>query len=118
MMARKRKSHAAAFQAQAALAARKGNKTVNVLASQQALHPTLIHAWKKQFWLAPRTSSATAARTYSWPSQAEVEPVGQNSTLAAECHTSVPQKSTTLAPWGTGEQGTVPASSGPPDRNF
>jgi transposase-like protein len=48
MMARKRKSHAAAFQAQVALAARKGNKTVNVLASQQAVHPTLIHAWKKQ----------------------------------------------------------------------
>lgn len=47
-MARKRKSHAAAFKAQVALAALKGDKTVNELASQHAVHPTLIHAWKKQ----------------------------------------------------------------------
>ena len=47
-MARKRKSHAAAFKAQVALAALKGDKTVNELASQHQVHPTLIHAWKKQ----------------------------------------------------------------------
>jgi transposase len=47
-MARKRKAHAAAFKAQVALAALKGDKTVNELASQHAVHPTLIHAWKKQ----------------------------------------------------------------------
>jgi len=47
-MARKRKDHAAAFKAQVALAALKGDKTVNELASQHAVHPTLIHAWKKQ----------------------------------------------------------------------
>jgi transposase-like protein len=47
-MAGKRKKHTAAFKAQVALAAVKGDKTVNELASQFAIHPTLIHAWKKQ----------------------------------------------------------------------
>src|SRR5947209_16507549 len=47
-MAGKRKTHTAAFKVQVALAALKGDKTVNELASQHAVHPTLIHAWKKQ----------------------------------------------------------------------
>jgi transposase-like protein len=47
-MAGKRKQHTAAFKAQVALAALKGDKTVNELASQYGVHPTLIHAWKKQ----------------------------------------------------------------------
>ena len=47
-MAGKRKSHSAAFKAQVALAALKGDRTVNELASQYGVHPTLIHAWKKQ----------------------------------------------------------------------
>ena len=47
-MAGKRKSHSAAFKAQVALAALKGDKTVNELASQFGVHPTLIHGWKKQ----------------------------------------------------------------------
>ena len=47
-MAGKRKTHTPTFKAQVALAALKGDKTVNELASQHAVHPTLIHAWKKQ----------------------------------------------------------------------
>ena len=44
----KRKQHSAAFKAQVALAAVKGDRTINELASQYEVHPTLIHAWKKQ----------------------------------------------------------------------
>ena len=44
----KRKQHTPAFKAPVALAAVKGDKTVNELASQFAVHPTLIHTWKKQ----------------------------------------------------------------------
>ena len=47
-MGRKRKSHTAAVKAQVALAAVKGDKTVSELASLHGVHPTLIHAWKKQ----------------------------------------------------------------------
>ena len=45
---KKRKSHTAGFKAQVALAAVKGDKTVSELASLHGVHPTLIHAWKKQ----------------------------------------------------------------------
>ncbi len=44
----KRKQHTAAFKAQVALAALKGDRTVNELAGQFGVHPTLIHTWKKQ----------------------------------------------------------------------
>ena len=47
-MPRKRQAHSAALKAQVALAALKGDRTVNELASQFGVHPTLIHGWKKQ----------------------------------------------------------------------
>ncbi len=47
-MTKKRKNHPAGFKARVALAALKENKTINELASQFDLHPTLIHTWKKQ----------------------------------------------------------------------
>jgi transposase len=47
-MGGKRKQHTAAFKGQVALAALKGDRTVNDLASQYQVHPTLIHTWKKQ----------------------------------------------------------------------
>lgn len=47
-MAVKRKQHSANFKAQVALAAHKGDRTVNEMASRYGVHPTLIHGWKKQ----------------------------------------------------------------------
>jgi transposase-like protein len=47
-MGAKRKTHTPAFKAQVALAAVRGDRTVNELAAQYGVHPTLIHAWKKQ----------------------------------------------------------------------
>jgi putative transposase len=47
-MGTKRKVHTAAFKAQVALAAVRGDRTANELAAQFGVHPTLIHAWKKQ----------------------------------------------------------------------
>jgi transposase-like protein len=47
-MGAKRKHHTAAFKAQVALAALRGDRTVGELASHFAVHPTLIHSWKKQ----------------------------------------------------------------------
>ena len=43
----KRKQHTAAFKAQVALAAVKGDRTINELAGHYGVHPTLIHGWKK-----------------------------------------------------------------------
>jgi transposase-like protein len=48
MTTAKRKTHTAAFKAQVALAAVKGDRTANELAAQFGVHPTLIHGWKKQ----------------------------------------------------------------------
>jgi transposase-like protein len=61
-MAGKRKTHTAAFKAQVALAAWKGDKTVNELASQHAVHPTLIHTWKKQLLAGAETVFAGAVK--------------------------------------------------------
>lgn len=44
----KRTRHTASFKAQVALAAVKGDRTVNELAAHYGVHPTNIHAWKKQ----------------------------------------------------------------------
>ena len=47
-MARKRQRHSAAFKAKVALAAVQERKTVQELASQFGVHPTMIHGWKKR----------------------------------------------------------------------
>jgi putative transposase len=44
----KRKIYEASFKGKVALAAVKGDCTINELASQFVVHPTLIHSWKKQ----------------------------------------------------------------------
>ncbi len=43
----KRKQHTAAFKAQVALAALKGDKTINEVAAHFGVHPTNVHAWRK-----------------------------------------------------------------------
>ena len=46
-MTAKRKTHSAQFKAKIALAAIKGDRTINDLAGEFQIHPTMIHAWKK-----------------------------------------------------------------------
>src|SRR3954468_10457100 len=62
-MAGKRKSHSAGFKAQVALAAVKGDRTINELASHYGVHPTLIHAWEKQFLAGAEAVFASGAKT-------------------------------------------------------
>ena len=50
----KRKQHTAAFKAQVAVAAVKGDRTINELASHFGVHPTLIHGGRNSCWLGPR----------------------------------------------------------------
>jgi transposase-like protein len=80
-MAAKRKIHSAAFKAQVALAAHKGDRTVNELASQFSVHPTLIHAWKKQLVNGAESvfgSTAKAASADAEARQAELyEQIGR-----------------------------------------
>jgi transposase len=61
-MAGKRKQHTAALKAQVALAAVKGDKTVNELAGHYGVHPTLIHAWKKQLLAGAEAVFANGAK--------------------------------------------------------
>ena len=61
-MGAKRKTHTPAFKAQVALAAVKGDKTVNELAAQFGVHPTLIHAWKKQLLAGAEAVFANGAK--------------------------------------------------------
>ena len=61
-MAGKRKHHLAGFKAQVALAALKADRTVNELAAQYSVHPTLIHTWKKQLLAGSETVFANGVR--------------------------------------------------------
>jgi transposase len=70
-MAGKRKQHTAAFKAQVALAALKGDRTVNELAGQFGVHPTLIHAWKKQLFDGADQVFSNGARTSASSAEAE-----------------------------------------------
>jgi transposase len=80
-MAGKRKVHTAAFKARVALAALKGDRTVNELAGQFDVHPTLIHAWKKQLLAGAEevfTSPAKAASADAEARQTELfEQIGR-----------------------------------------
>jgi transposase len=69
-MAGKRKVHTAAFKARVALAALKGDRTVNELAGQFEVHSTLIHAWKKQLLVGAEEVFASPAKAASADAQA------------------------------------------------
>jgi transposase-like protein len=62
MAGKKRKTYTAPFKAQVALAAYKGDKTVGELAGQHEVHPTLIHAWKKQLLTSAASIFADGAK--------------------------------------------------------
>lgn len=62
-MAKKRNRYQAGFKARVAVAALKEDKTVNELASQFDLHPTLIHAWKKQLLAGMKKFSSKGPRS-------------------------------------------------------
>ena len=61
-MGRSRKTHTPAFKAQVALAAVRGDRTVNELASQFGVHPTLIHGWKKHLLAGAETVFASGSK--------------------------------------------------------
>jgi transposase-like protein len=66
----KRKSHTAAFKAQVALAAVKGDRTVNEVAAQFGVHPTLIHDWKKKLLAGAATIFENGAKAAPAPADA------------------------------------------------
>jgi len=65
----KRQRHTAAFKAQVALAALKGDRTVNELAAHYGVHPTNIHAWKKQLLAGAEAVFSNGTRTASADSE-------------------------------------------------
>jgi transposase-like protein len=83
-MAGKRKTHSAAFKAQVALAALKGDKTINELASQHEVHPTLIHGWKKQLLSGAETVFTSGAKTTGPPEDKTAELYEQIGRLKVE----------------------------------
>ena len=65
----KRQSHTAAFKAQVALAALKGDRTINELAVHFGVHPTNIHAWRKQLLAGAEGVFSNGTRTASGDSE-------------------------------------------------
>ena len=70
-MAGKRKVRTPPFKAKVALAALRGDRTVNELAGQFDVHPTLIHAWKKQLLSGAEAIFTGPARVASAEADAE-----------------------------------------------
>src|SRR5437588_7742018 len=84
-MTAKRKQHTAAFKAQVALAAIKGDRTVNELAAHFGVHPTLIHDWKKRLLAGAEQVFANGVRADASDAEAqEAEPFGQIGRLKRE----------------------------------
>jgi putative transposase len=71
-MTRKRNSYSAALKAQLALAAVRGDRTANELATQHGVHPTLISNWKKTLLDGAPTLFAEGTKTPAGQDAAEV----------------------------------------------
>jgi transposase len=69
-MGLQRKVHSAGFKAKVALAAHKADRTVNQLAGQYDVHPTQIHAWKKQLLAGAESIFANGAKVAAADAQA------------------------------------------------
>jgi transposase-like protein len=67
----RRKNHPAAFKAQVALAAVRGDRTVNEVAAQFEVHPTLIHDWKKRLLAGAATIFEGAAKAQAADGEAK-----------------------------------------------
>ncbi len=70
-MAGRRKQHTAGFKAQVALATLKGDRTINELAGQFGVHPTLIHGWKKQLLVGAEQVFSNGSRAITADAEAE-----------------------------------------------
>ena len=66
----KRKVHGAGFKAKVALAAHKADRTVNQLAGHFDVHPTQVHAWKKQLLAGAGTIFANGTKRASTGAEA------------------------------------------------
>ena len=83
-MAGRRKNHPAAFKARVALAAVKGDRTINEVAAQFGVHPTLIHGWKKQLLAGAEAVFASGARAAGPPEDKSAELFEQIGRLKVE----------------------------------
>ena len=72
----KRQRHSASFKAQVALAALKGDRTINELAAHFGVHPTNIHAWRKQLLASAEGIFANGAKPGSAKEKRFQEPPG------------------------------------------
>jgi putative transposase len=104
-MAAKRRTYTAAFKAQVALAALRGDKTVNELATQHSVHPTLINAWKKQLVTGAEGVFSSGAKGDSKPDDVQAELYEQIGRLKMELEwlkKNAPARPVEAAPGGPG----------------
>jgi transposase-like protein len=73
-VARKRRKHSAQFKFKVALAAAKGDRTINEIASEYNLHPNLVSNWKKQLLTeGPMVFNSSTARELQEQEAREIE---------------------------------------------
>ena len=73
-MARIRRKHSGQFKFKVALAAAKGHRTINEIASEYNLHPNLVSNWKKQLLTeGPMVFNSSTARELQEQEAREIE---------------------------------------------